>query len=881
MARRYRRKRHYSTPQRILAHLLAVERTAGGDDAVLTQDGIAAATLSARPTIAKGLAALVRRGWVVRERVRIPAYSLPKYAYRLSAAGWEEAGRLRSRLSTELIEVLSPSLGRLSVRVADVPAVGPPGWDLTTVVASVREGCLDLARPPARGPIPRGFLLWGESLRRVDRLFGRAPELRALDAWSASGGRVLLVTGLPGIGKSALVAGWIAQRRPKAHVFGVQVHRATTVAALLAEFGTFLSALGRRHLATHVAQGDPLDVPLAARLLARDLEGLRILVVLDSAEQASREVARFLRGTIPDVVRATPARFLLVSRRSPAWLAPVPAGMPSVDVLRVRGLDPAASRALLRAAGFASDDALEDVVTATRGHPLLLHLVARRGPRRISAVRRYFGQEVWGSLGAEGRLALEAAAVFPGPVPERILEATSGVRRRTLDDLAAKNLLERTRSGGFLVHDLVRDVVRGRLRGPRARQLHGRAARALLREREPRDRWEGIYHLIAAGRTDEAAAFLDSEGAPLLDSVAAEEIASLVRDLRRDALSPVAACTFAEVLGDSLRIRGHVGPASRQYGHALRRAHARGQEARVPRLLRKMASLERHRNRYERALGLLVEAQGRLSHMRDRGESTEVLRELALVEEALGQLSKAAAHLGEAIDLATEASDWGALSRSLLALGTLDAGRGHRDRGLAYTLEGLRIARRSGNVTEVARAHIVVGTVLADAGRLEESLAHYEEGHALAQRLGNLRLTAYATMDRTASLLNLGRYAETGIILREAQGAFQILEERDTLGLLKTYEGQWEMGMGHWGRALRAWEEGLRDLRAYGKASDLVPVLLEVAGFCAGRGEEEMSRALLQEARGIAGTLGNPALIAEIEDSLARGRGIAGSGRSA
>jgi ATP/maltotriose-dependent transcriptional regulator MalT/DNA-binding MarR family transcriptional regulator len=869
MARRYRRKRYYSTAERILIHLSTDGHPTIPRPETRTQEGIATATLSGRPTITKWLARLERRGLLVRERARVPGYALPKYTYRLSPDGGPEVERLQARLSTETLDVHHPSLGRLTMRVADVSTLTLPGLDLTTAVSLVQEGHLDLTRLPRRRTTPSEPLVWGESLRQVDHLFGRQGELRFLDRWYASPSKVLLVTGLAGIGKSTFVAGWVQRRRPQTHVFQFQVQRSTKTTALLASLGAFLAALGRRNLASRMSEEGPLDLRFVQRLLGRELAKLRTLVILDSLEQASREVARFVKETLLALVAATPMRLVLVSRSSPGWFSDSSGRAPPFEILRLRGLDPQASAALLRAKGFSGEEAMvRDVAMSARGHPLLLHLVAQGGRAKITAITRYLEEEVWATLSTEERAALETASVFRWPIQGPLLEVAAGVRRPIIASLRAKNLLEQTVTGSFFVHDLVRDFARGHTSEEHRRSLHERAARPLLRERDPRDRWEGIYHLLAGGRPDEAASLLESQGPPLVDSVAAAEITSLIQGLPLDQMNDATSCLFSEVLGDSWRILGHVGPSLRQYGYARRMAEAHKRNERIPRLLRKMAFLERSRNRYPVALGYLVEARARLHATPDAPEMTEVLRELALVEQAVGDLSKASEHLNEAVDLATESADRGALSRALLALGSLETLRGNREVGLEYDLEGLRIAERSGNLTEVSHAHIVVGTALAETGRFTRSLRHYDRGLELALLLGNLRLSAYATMNRTGALLDLERYTEARLALNDAINSFGILEERDTLALLKVYEGQLEMGLGHWTRARRAWEKGLSALQDYGSPVDLARALKEVGGFCLEREEFEDARVYLLKARELARKIGNKTLLSETERAL-------------
>jgi len=703
----------------------------------------------------------------------------------------------------------------------------------------------------------------------VDRFIGRTGELKTLDAWWASESPVLFVTGLAGIGKSALVAAWIQGRQVRVPVYGFETRPSSTAAGLLADFGGFLAALGKPGLAAHLAQGVPLDLAFVSRLLGRDLADGRTLVVLDNADQASRDVTKLISGLFLRMSRDLRVKVVLLGRRLPRWLDASTEGAREPEILHLRGLDPGASMALLRSRGLGPDSSTaQEIVRTTRGHPLLLHLAASTGTGRGAAVQRYLEEEVWGSLSTTDRSVLQAASVFRRPVSEHILEEVAETDHPALESLTERNLLERTIAGGYLMHDLVRGFVTAQVSGARRRTLHARAAERLLRAADSRERWEGVYHLLEAGQSAEAAMLLDSEGSPLLDCVAAEDIASLVHGLTLDETQAGTYCVFAEVLGDSLRVRGHVGPALFQYGHARKLSEGARRFERVPRLLRKMAFLERCRNAYPKALGYLVESRARLLEMNNSAEMTEVLREMALAEQALGNLDQAARHLSEAVDLATESSDRAALSRTLLALGSLQLQQGHVDQGLESNLEGLRVAERSGNLTEVAHAHIVVGATLTGAGRGAESLRHYADGFETARLLGNLRLMAYATMNQTNALLQLHRYEEAGVTLRLAMDYFEILEEKDTLGFLKTYEGELELRLGHWSRATHAWQEGIADLRVHGSPADLALVLREVAGFYSEQDKRGESQSYLLEAREIAGRVGNRELLSKIESDL-------------
>lgn len=873
MARGYRRKRFYSTPQRILVHLSTTPAPSlPGMLSNLTQEGIGAATHSGRSTATKWLTRLEDRGLLVGEREHVPGHRVRKTIYRLSDAGWAEARRMRKRLGSDVVEVRAPGIDAVTVRVAEIPEFFPDLLDLTTAVSLVREGRIDLTRFQESRPSALSSLLWGESLLRVDRIFGRTEEFRAMDAWVGSPSSVLAVIGLPGIGKSTLVASWFLRQRPRAHIFWFELEDGTSPAAFLMEFGSFLARLGRRNLATYVSDAGKLDFGFVSRVLTHDLHETPILMVIDNFHKASRETAGLLTGPILRLYQTTRTKMIFISRTVPSFLARK-AGrrVITAEMLRVGGLSLDASVLLLKAKGLAADDITTmKVAASTRGHPLLLSFAAQSGSAVSPEARRFMEEEIWRALSPPERLALEAASIFRRVAPIEALREVPGATALAFVGLEMKDIVEPTMTGAYVVHDTVRDYVRERMSEERRRALQSFAANYFLSRSDPRDRLEVLHHLLRGGRLTEAADFLVAECASLLESASAREVASLLEGLDDSNLGPVPASVLSEVLGDCLRISGHLAPAILQYQHAVRRCERSGNEPMIPRLLRKIASIERNRNDYPRALGHLVEANARLRHLHDPSESAQVSRELALVEQAQGDMAAAEAHLNQAIDIATDASDEASLARCLSALGTLEMERGNLKRALDYKLEGHRIATRAGNLTELARANIAVGTSYHEMRQFREALRYYEKGLQYARLVGNFRLAAYATMNRTAAMLDLGEYQEAGALLEEAKRLVLVLEEKGTQALLEISEGQWEMGRGNWTRATRIWNCALSTLRQVGIPFDLVRSLSVVGGFFLDHGEAEEARGYLQEAVAIARKLRNPTLLADLESRLDR-----------
>src|SRR5207247_836136 len=127
---------------------------------------------------------------------------------------------------------------------------------------------------------------------------------------------------------------------------------------------------------------------------------------------------------------------------------------------------------------------------------------------------------------------------------------------------------------------------------------------------------------LEAGDTKAFGEYLVSHGQGLLDSVPASELLRVLQSIGDGTLEPLPACILPELKGDSLRASGDLAPALQEYRHALQRAEVNARPERVPRLLRKIASIERCRDELAKSLGHLVEAQGRLDSHSDPAERT-------------------------------------------------------------------------------------------------------------------------------------------------------------------------------------------------------------------------------------------------------------------
>jgi DNA-binding SARP family transcriptional activator/tetratricopeptide (TPR) repeat protein len=309
----------------------------------------------------------------------------------------------------------------------------------------------------------------------TSHLVGREAALAALD-----GGQVLIVRGMPGVGKTALAVQWAqhaADRFPDGQLF-VDLHGYSPgpprqPAEALAGF---LTALGVPQDRLPITEAE-----LSAQYRT-SLAGKKVLVVLDNARSAeqirpllpgngasvtlitSRDdlgglVATHDARLVPlDVLAERDAEQLLADVVGPA---PTRAAADIRELARLCGYLPLALR--IAAAHVVSDgQQVSDVVTKLRDGNRLSGLEIPGDPQ--IAVRAALGFS-YRALNPPARMLFRRLGLAPGddialPVAASLLDTSPDEARPVLARLVRAHLVREHRPGRYRLHDLVRDYAR-------------------------------------------------------------------------------------------------------------------------------------------------------------------------------------------------------------------------------------------------------------------------------------------------------------------------------------------------------------------------------------------------------------------------------------
>ena len=378
------------------------------------------------------------------------------------------------------------------------------------------------------------------------------------------------------------------------------------------------------------------------------------------------------------------------------------------------------------------------------------------------------------------RDVLSAAAVLGRPTDHDLLAAVTGIDPGTLDaglrEALERSLLLSVDDRYAFRHQLVQETLYESLLVGERVQLHARAAAALdARHAGETGRSSALHvaevahHYGAAG--DKAAALAASARAALAAKAAAapaEAHAQYERALRlwpdvADAQKRVgltlvdlqiAAAAAASETGSNARAVDLVSSALRATDRDADPVNAAALLEQRGRYAWLSAASDEAWHSYEEA--------GRL--VKGRPASVERARVLAGIAQSLmlrSRREEAMALAREAIEDATALGATAVIGHASNTLGTSLADLGHIDEGLSLLRNALALAVDAEDSIEIGRAYHNLAESLAANGRLEEALEEGLRGERVARQLGQTRVWAPAIAGSTVHvLLRMGRLDE-------------------------------------------------------------------------------------------------------------------------
>jgi DNA-binding CsgD family transcriptional regulator/tetratricopeptide (TPR) repeat protein len=548
----------------------------------------------------------------------------------------------------------------------------------------------------------------------------------ARDAAARGEGRLVFVTGEPGIGKTSLVTRFVQDL-----VAGERVLFGTcddlSIPRPLGPFRDLVGTISPR-LEEALSAGAPHDIQ---SLLIEELElppQPTVLVLEDVhwADDATLDTITVLGrriGSLPTVI-------ILTYRGGEAPLGhPLRVALSAIHAADSVFLElaPLSERAVASLVG----DGAGEMYAATGGNPFYVaELLASRPAADLppSVANSVLGRA--SRLDETARRLVELVSVVPSRVPTSVLDAVMPGWVAAAEEPERRQLLEVDPRYVRFRHELARNAIRSSLPVAARRRLHGEILAALLTaDADPADI---VHHAEAAGAHEVVADYA---------LVAARRAAAL--ESHREAFSHYRRSTdfldrlpadeqavVLQELASTAYLVGRLQDAFPAIDRAIAAYRELGDQAAAARCTRILSRFHWYAGDGAAARAKAVEAVEILEPL---GESVDLARaygglsQLAMLEDDLEQ----ALALGErALELALRLGDEPARAHALTNLGSA---RMLLDRsGTATMLEAHALAHAAGDREEAMRAFANLGSSLKDWAQPEQSVLYLQRGLAYA-----------------------------------------------------------------------------------------------------------------------------------------------------
>jgi len=739
--------------------------------------------------------------------------------------------RLWGQLMTALYRAGRQSDALEAFQLARRGLVEHAGVEPSPVLTGIQEAVLAhdarlLAAPVAAAPRP------AQLPPVVAGFTGRQAELAALDAVAAAregSVAVVAVCGTAGVGKTALAVRWahhVADRFPDGQLY-VNLRGFDPAGALPPEEALhgFLTALGAT--ADQIPGSPQAQVALFRSLTA----GRRILVVLDNARDAAH-----VRPLLP----AEPGSTVVVTSRDDlvGLVARDGAGRVGLDVLG--HAEAVALLRLLIGDRVATPAELDGLADQCARLPLALRiaaeLVARRGRvglddladerRRLdsldagadadTAVRAVFS---W----SERHLPPPAHRLFwllglhPGrDTGTAAVSALAGADARSwLDVLHGAHLVERSDTGRWSMHDLLRVFARERAE-QRLTEPDRQAALRNLYEHYltgALDAMDVVYPEVKRRRDENAGSPLTAAAAKTwLDT----ELPTLVA-ITRTATGDLAGYTVrlaqaiglhltvgyhnpdafavhqralaaAEDVGDQARAllelgRAHArsgaySEAEEHYGRALRLFRRLGDLPGQARALQELGHHEKRVRRYHDALATYDQVLALGRQLGDRAQEAVALASIGQVQYSLGRRAEAVECYRRAAEILAETGQRVGQGRILNDLGNALQSQGRLDEAYEHHERALRILHEVGDRAAESVARTELGRICSRWGRHAEALEHHQNAITVFREIGDPVGETEVLIDLGTAHERMGRYREAADLHQQAEALAAKLGDR-------------------------------------------------------------------------------------------------------
>lgn len=893
MVNRSSRKSLLTVRERVILYLLAYQRYLQDSDApaAITQEGIAEAVEVGRNNVSKIVNSMIDDGIIEAQTKHVKGFASIKKVYFLTQSGYQDALNLKVEIERTKISIIDFDGEVHEDEMGKLPLYLPKRYAFLDLAIGVSRGSFDCASfHEGKVKEERRFVDYTDRKPTVRNFYGRQKELQDLAEFLDSNtSRIIVVCGIPGIGKTTLIAKFVQDIREQRHVYWYRVHEWVNLKILLTPMAEFLSQLGKKGLERYLSRTEGPAVGEVCAILEMELKDLPAVFIIDDVQKGDRTVQEFLGAMVSLLESVENVSMICTSREIPSFYSRAMVFKGLVKEMMLEGLDIESSLRLMRNRELPESE-LMDIYRATRGHPLFLELVD--GPRSALGknVRMFIEQEVYSKLDITERRIMDIASVFRYPVlvdafftmEEEIARDLGVVQKEmeykdylvdydTIDALLSKSLLHESLGRMIGMHDLLRDFFYSRL-SPRQRiTYHKAASRYYLQDTSAPAHVEALYHCLMAKEYSTAVRIAASNGRDIISKGYSLPFAPLLTSLRAqcDSIDRSEKMELLLLEGDILEVRGEWDQSIARFEEIISLTDADKDRRLLAEVNRRLGAIYLRRGAYDRAEDYLVRSLGLAEDIKDPHALVETYYDLGGVLQNRGRPEDAMKAFSRSMELAQSTLDDMGLGMALYGIGRVYSSLMDHPQAIKYKKEALEVIERTGDVDNIARICIGLGGSLAEIHSYAEAVKYHERAVEMGRTSGNLELQGYALRNAVVVYVEMDELERAQEYIGQASKIFEKLGNHVLMADMHLMRGYIYNKKTEWEWAKAEFADALNAIRRQDAPLLLGRWLYEIAQQFIKNGDKEGASGLLHEALQLTTNGSAENLKKEVEQALA------------
>jgi tetratricopeptide (TPR) repeat protein len=877
--------------ERVFLHLLLQQRFAMDSDSPksVTQDGIAQAVDVGRNNVAKVLAEMSKEGSLDIFSRHVKGLPSVRKVYFLTLKGIEEAKDIKQDIESTVVDVIDLNGESHQDEIGRLGNYLPKRYDLLELVIGISEGTIDCRNfHENKMREERRYVDFTDKKPAVRTFFGREKEIASLvSLLDSPSRRMIIINGIPGIGKTTLLAKYAQQVRDRTNVFWYKVHEWANLKALLRPMAEFLSQTGRKNLEWYLNQTEAPLVSEVAHILEADLKEVSALLIFDDVHKADPTVLEFLGALLSTLEGLEGVRAVCTARELPSFYSRSAVFNGLVEEINLEGLDIESSNQMMRSRGLMNGD-FKEIYRVTNGHPLFLELIDDPKLALGKNIRIFIEQEVFSRLGVGERKIMSIAAVFRYPVlmdaffiMEEEIQMAAGLDKvemegadyavsyEIVDSLLSKSIIYESVGRAIGMHDLLREFSLSRMTPRQRRVYHKAAARYYLQDSSAPARVEGLYHSLMAGDVQTAISIAVGDGRSIINKGYATQFAPLLDRLGRDM-----GASDAKDLIDISLLRGEVLYLQGEWDMALdvMRSLLLSPEKLDTRMLcevnRTIGVIHLNRAEYEKAMEHLVTGYDVAMDTKDLATQADILYDLGGIMERRGNYADAIVKFQSAKEIAQALGDDLALGKALYGIGRVHTSLDEHEMAIHFKKEALKILERRGDTIMMAKVCTGLGKDLYYTGKKKESIEFLERATELANAIGDINTMGYALNNLTAYEIDMGELDVADDLTSRCIVIANKLNDPLLMASAHFYQGHLLIQKDRWNDARLEFNESTTIIRKLETPVRLVQWILEVADVFIVNKHNDEADLILKEAYVIACSTGDQKISERVREKM-------------